>query len=421
MILSRKAQPRTVKVQDPHGRPVAGARIAPLTITGAGRSAHEEVPETLATQLAVTTGPDGQAGLNSLAGADTFATARFTAHSIGTQHLYLFTEPARNMAMTIRLGPRSDWQDASGTATGSRRRTRSRGLDQGAAWCGRIAWFSRMAPSGPRPTAVRDARQPAGRGDVHGRGSYPGVEPVFSGWITIGKHHRSCCPCSRGPCGQFTGGSSIARASAIGRRGLSVGRRAGADHDANADRRPVRAEGLSRGVGVSLRAVEGYRYFGKLIKPGEQEITARMTRIGEHPAPEMHTLPEPVPREEAQALTRRLIEPCWDAVAAQKYGDAPVQLLVDLAYVDPIDALQKLETEDAVKRAGVSVIIHRTRVSVIKSLIVRVLAREGSARAEKVAESIDSPTTRSCALGCCRRAAEGKGATASSPCLGSRL
>ena len=77
---------------------------------------------------------------------------------------------------------------------------------------------------------------------------------------------------------------------------------------------------------------EGFRFFGRLIKPGEEEVSVRMIRIGERPAPELHTLQEPIPWEEAQALTRRLIEPCWDAAVAQKDQDAAFRVLVTLAF-----------------------------------------------------------------------------------------
>ena len=88
-------------------------------------------------------------------------------------------------------------------------------------------------------------------------------------------------------------------------------------------------------------------------------------------------------------MTRRLIEPCWDAAVAQKDQNSAFQLLIDLAFVDPIDALQKLETEDAVTPAD---------VPAIKRYVVRALARSDPARAEKVAESIDSSRARSLAL-----------------------
>ena len=73
---------------------------------------------------------------------------------------------------------------------------------------------------------------------------------------------------------------------------------------------------------------EGFRFFGRLIKPGEEVVAVQMIRIGERPAPDLHTLKEPVPREEAQALTRRLVQPCWDAAVAQKDQEAAYRVLV---------------------------------------------------------------------------------------------
>ena len=93
----------------------------------------------------------------------------------------------------------------------------------------------------------------------------------------------------------------------------------------------------------------------------------QIIRIGERPAPELHTLPEPVPREEAQALTRRLVQPCWDAAVAQKDQDAAYQALELLASADPVDALQKLETENLVIPGRVRRIKHEVAGALARS------------------------------------------------------
>ena len=65
------------------------------------------MPETLATQLAVTTGPDGQATLNYLTAGDQLVAVRITAPSVGTQDLPLLESPRRNnqgATITIHLG-----------------------------------------------------------------------------------------------------------------------------------------------------------------------------------------------------------------------------------------------------------------------------------------------------------------------------
>ena len=80
------------------------------------------------------------------------------------------------------------------------------------------------------------------------------------------------------------------------------------------------------------------------------------------------------------------MEPCWEAALARKDQEAAYEALVCLAAADPIGVLQKLETED---------ITTPLRVAEIKFRVAQALARSDLARAEKVAESIDSPETRS--------------------------
>jgi hypothetical protein len=83
------------------------------------------------------------------------------------------------------------------------------------------------------------------------------------------------------------------------------------------------------------------------------------------------------------------MEPCWEAALVQKDPDAAHRALVCLAPADPLGVLRKLESEDSV---------NPLRVPFIKSVVARALARSDSARAEKVDESIDSPSTRGAAL-----------------------
>ncbi len=114
-----------------------------------------------------------------------------------------------------------------------------------------------------------------------------------------------------------------------------------------------------------------------------------MIRIGERPALELRTLPDAIPQEEWRLLARRLLEPYWEAALARKNQNYAGDALIYLAAADPAGALQKLETDG---------IATPDRVRVIKLYAARALARSDLARAEKVAESIDSPSGRSAAL-----------------------
>jgi hypothetical protein len=60
-IVLRKSDPRTVKVEGPDGKPVSGARVEPRFIFLTGGTGSVDMPESLASALADTTGPDGTA------------------------------------------------------------------------------------------------------------------------------------------------------------------------------------------------------------------------------------------------------------------------------------------------------------------------------------------------------------------------
>ncbi|MGC8641745.1 MAG: hypothetical protein ACP5XB_17905, partial [Isosphaeraceae bacterium] len=190
-VAVHKAQPRIVKVEDADGRPVAGVRLSPLVLNGPGRWGRDEVPDTVAMQLAVTTGADGQVTLNYLAGGDRLVTVRLTAPSIGTQDLQLLADPLRGKqgaTIAIHLG-------ATQRLAG---RVRSRSGKPVAGqevevWCkGDNTWLRTkpvVFPDGPvRTKADGSFRTPT---NLLVGSTYmvvvrtPGFEPVFSKWITI--------------------------------------------------------------------------------------------------------------------------------------------------------------------------------------------------------------------------------------------
>ena len=107
-LVLRKPQPRTVKLEGLDGRPVTEAIVSPRLIFVAENNETAEMPGTLAMPLSITTGPDGQAALDYLAGGDKLVALRLTAESIGTQDLQFLEVPSRDAqaaAITIRLKP----------------------------------------------------------------------------------------------------------------------------------------------------------------------------------------------------------------------------------------------------------------------------------------------------------------------------
>ncbi len=87
-IVLWKPEPRTVKVEGPDGKPVVGARVEPRSIAFPGGPAFARIPASLASPLAVTTGPDGTATVAYLARQD-----RLVAR--GSQPMRLLSKTSR--------------------------------------------------------------------------------------------------------------------------------------------------------------------------------------------------------------------------------------------------------------------------------------------------------------------------------------
>ena len=95
-IVLHEPKPRTVKVEGPDGKPVAGARIAIRMAFHLFGGTLTDVPESLADSLATSTGPDGTATLNCLAARDQLVAVRILAAAIGSQDFLLVEQPGRS-------------------------------------------------------------------------------------------------------------------------------------------------------------------------------------------------------------------------------------------------------------------------------------------------------------------------------------
>ena len=109
-LVLEKPTPRTVMIEDPDGKPTAGARVA-LRLVHVFGGGNAEVPASMADSLATRTGSDGRATLTCMAARDQLVAVRVTADAIGTQDILLIERPGRGSeesVITIRLKPTSD-------------------------------------------------------------------------------------------------------------------------------------------------------------------------------------------------------------------------------------------------------------------------------------------------------------------------
>jgi Carboxypeptidase regulatory-like domain len=383
-----KPHPRTVKVEGPDGQPVAGATISPRFLFVAESGATAELPDSLGRPLVVTTGPDGQATLNYLAARDKLVVVRLTAASIGTQDLQLLEVPARDAQsspITIRLKPTGHLAGHIRNSAGEPIAGRTIEL-----WSREGTWASPNLvefKNGPlRSTADGAFRTP----DSLFVGSQyrvairaPGMEPILSRWITVTQEPRVLLPFTLRPLRTVSG-------RVVDRQGKPlVGIEVFQSGD-GPERTTTKSDqdgrfslgGFRNGTVFLFARGQGFRFFGRLIKPSEETVTVELTRRSEKPDREMRKLPEPIPQEESRALARRLIEPCWNAAVTQKNETAGYLALRFLAAADPDRVLEKLEGQE---------FISPMMKSTIKSQVAEALARSDPARAQELAEALEKP------------------------------
>jgi hypothetical protein len=393
-LVLRKPAPKTITIEGPDGRPIAGVRVSPLAITVRGGRGIVFVPDSLAETWAVMTGPDGKATLDYLAGGDELVAVRVTAESIGTQDLPLIERPGRGIqgtAITLRLKPTSRLAG----------RVRTRAGDPVADQVVEVWSEGGMLRSnpvgfknGPLRTAPDGAFQTPNTLVVGS--SYrvvvraPGMEPILSDWITISEQPRVLLPMIQRPLRTVSGrvvdrqGKPLANIEVF--QSGDGPQRTAAQTDADGQ---FVLGGFRQGSVFLFARGEGFRFCGRLVKPGDRDITIELTRTIEPPARQMRMLPDPIPLDESRALARRLMEPCWEAAVEQQNSRAQYRVLMALAAADPAGVQQKMAATESLDP--------RTK-AFISLQVVRAVTLSDPAGAETVAEAILEPNGRARAL-----------------------
>ena len=391
-IVLNPVRPRTVKVVGASGEPVSGARIAPRMVHLFGGTLAE-VPESLSGTLATKTGPLGTSSIGYLAGRDQLVAVRVTTDAIGAG-----LPAGRAAGPQLGAGRRHDWAQKHRTHrradhTPGRKgggRVHDRGLDEG--------WREWVLPSlvgftdGPLRTLADGSFETPD--NLMTGATYrlvvrePGKEPINSDWITIEGKSQTI------PAMVMSGFGTI-RGRVVDRQGNSVGRRffRPATGRKGLRRKPIPAADSPWKDSALVRCFssrrDGFRFHGQMIRPGEALVSVQLTRSSRRPDREMKMLPDPIPLAESRAMARRLIEPCWKAVASTEDDGTRFGVLLALVPADPSGVLQKLET---VKFKDEKV---RFR---IQRQVVLALAENDQEEAAAVAESIADAGARSWAL-----------------------
>jgi hypothetical protein len=385
-IVLHKAAPKTLKVVGPGDLPVAGARISVRTLFVSARTIAD-VPELLAEPRAVSTGTDGTASLADLGAEDQVVAVRLTADAIGTQSIPLIEHPgteSQESPITIRL-------NATTRLVG---RVRTRGGEPVAGQVVEV-WFKGrtfLAPdpvrftNGPLRTAADGSFQTPSNLLV---GSpyrvvvrAPGMEPILSDWMRIGHNTRILRTVLQRPLHTISG-------RVVDRQGKPVESVEVFQSGDGPERTTTQTDtngrfalaGFRHGSVFLFARADGFRFFGRMIKPGEGEITIELTRTNERPVREMRMLPDVISLEESRALSRELVEPYWMAME-NKGALNRIGILHSLASINPLGVLQKLDELE----------IHHPMVkSTAERLAVRSLIRDDPDQAAAFADAIEVP------------------------------
>ncbi len=384
----RKPEPRTVKVEGPNGRPIAGVRIAPRVLDFFN-SAAVEIPESLAEPLTVVTGPDGQATINYLTARDQLAAARVTTDSIGTQDVRLVDRPGQGSTepvIVIRLKKTSRLSgrivDESGGPVADQ--VVSIWLRSDLHW---LRSSVVLPTGGPVRTAADGSFQTPANLIVGARYRVfvraPGHEPILSDWMTIGEQPQALAPMQLRRLRTING-------RVVDRQGKPVANievfQSGDGPEPTSTRTDPAGRfslgGFRQGTVFLFARGEGFRFHGQMIRDREGEAAVELTRSGERPAHAMHILPEPMPTEESRAMARRLMEPVWKVVVETGDDRAKWFTLEALVNADPAGTLEKLESAR---------FAHKIWEYRIRAAVAEAIAASDPEEASAVAESIADP------------------------------
>ncbi len=310
-VILRKPQPKTITVEGHDGKPVAGAIVSPRFILGAGPP-WADMPGALANLLAVTTGRDGQAELGYLAGGDRMGAVRVTAASIGTQDLQLMEYRLRDVqpaTIKIRLGPVNNL--AGRVRDGSGKPVAGQTVELWSIGGSYLPPHAVGFRNGPLHTAADGSFRTPDNLLVGSKYRVvvraPGFEPILSKWITVTDQPRVLLPIIQRPLRSLSG-------RVVDRQGNPLANVEVFQSGDGPERTTTKTDrdgrftlgGFCQGQVFLFARGQEFRFFGRLVKPGENEIQVELTRTSERPAREMRMLPEPIPLEESQALAKSL-------------------------------------------------------------------------------------------------------------------
>jgi hypothetical protein len=385
-LVLRDAAARTLTVQRADGKPLAGVRLMPRLVRDLNGEIAE-IPESLAAQLAATTGTDGTATLTSLAHLNELMAVRVASDSLAEQDIVLVDRPGQargtgDLAVSIQATSQISGRVVDEHGQGIHRQvvgvwTRGRYLLDPSS----IEFAGGPVRTGPDGSFQTPPTLVAGS-TFRVVVKAPGKNLIASDWITLGQKPRKLPEIVLGELRAIRGrvvdraGKPVAGAEVL-QRGDGP-ERTSTETDANG--RFSLAGFRSRPALLFARHQE-FRFHGQLVRPVQGDVTVILTRRDEPPDRVMRPLPYPEMPADSQAIARRLIEPVLDAALQRNDTQAVTHVLTTLADVDPAATLEELNTA--------KLLDENSRMRVRLAVIMK-LARTDPEEAAGLAEAIPS-------------------------------
>ncbi len=304
---------RRFTLRGPEGRPLAGVRLAPLTVRPRQPGyVPVTLPDVLVDRMEAATGPDGRVELACLEATTELYVVRATIPGLGTHALSLPDDRVKSEAVVLDLQPvgrmagrvlRNDGKPASGAEVDIWSRSGSSASHQPVRF-----------EAGPVRTGEDGTlRTPPGLlAGVKYRALVrtEGFKPVLTEWVTPGGLSDAAVKLAdvvlvplRNVAGRVFDrhGRPVAGAEVV-----AGGESASAVTD---EQGKFRLVGLAPSHSFLVVRRDGFRIDGRLLEAGEEKVEVVLARFQEPATRPLTTLGSPLPIEERRRLARRVLVP----------------------------------------------------------------------------------------------------------------